>query len=222
VIDKQVRSVREAVADLRDGCTIMCGGFGAAGSPDILLNAIHDAGISGLTIIANNAGQGFSGLAGLIAAGRVRKVICSFPRDPEPTAFDTVYAEGRIELELVPQGTLSERIRASAAGIGAFYVRTGVGTPLAEGKEVRSIDGETYVLERPLGADVALVRARQADRWGNLVYRKAARNYNPTMAAAADLTIAVVDEVVPLGQLDPENIHTPGAFVDRIVLGDAA
>jgi 3-oxoadipate CoA-transferase alpha subunit len=200
----------------------MCGGFGAAGSPDVLLNAINDAGISGLTVIANNAGQGFSGLAGLIAAGRVRKVICSFPRDPAPTAFDTVFAEGRIELELVPQGTLSERIRAAAAGIGGFYVRTGAGTPLAEGKEVRSIDGVTYVLERPLKADVALVRARLADRWGNLVYRKAARNYNPTMAAAATLTIAAVDEVVPLGQLDPENIHTPGAFVDRVVVGSAA
>lgn len=222
MIDKQVRSAREAVSDLVDGCTIMCGGFGAAGSPDILLNAIHDTGISGLTIIANNAGQGYSGLAGLIADGRVRKVICSFPRDPEPTAFDTVYAEGKIELELVPQGTLSERIRAAAAGIGGFYVRTGVGTPLADGKEVRSIDGESYVLERPLKADVALVRARWADRWGNLVYRKAARNYNPTMAAAATLTIAAVDEVVPLGQLDPENIHTPGAFVDRLVAGAAA
>lgn len=222
MIDKQVPSLADAVADIVDGATLLCGGFGAAGSPDQLLDALGETGVTGLVVIANNAGQGFAGLAGLIARRQVRKVICSFPRDPKPTAFDTVFREGGIELELVPQGTLSERIRAGAAGIGGFYVRTGAGTDLSAGKEVRDIEGHAHVLEWPIKADVAFVRAQRADRWGNLVYRKAARNFNPVMAAAAHLTVAQVDEIVPLGSLDPEMVHTPGVFVNRIVRLESA
>jgi 3-oxoadipate CoA-transferase alpha subunit len=217
MIDKRVDSLDEAVHGVEDGAIIMCGGFGAAGSPDELLEALVRKGVGDLTIVANNVGHGYAGLAGLIGAGKVRKVICSFPRDVAPTAFDTVYREGRIELEIVPQGTLSERIRAAAAGVGGFFVRTAAGTRLAEGKEVRRIDGHDYVLELPIHADVALISAHRGDRWGNLVYRKAARNFNPVMAPAARLTVAQVSEMVGLGDLDPEHIHTPGIFVNRVV-----
>jgi 3-oxoadipate CoA-transferase alpha subunit len=217
MIDKRVNSLDEAVADIEDGTTIMCGGFGAAGSPDELLEALVRKGAGDLTIVANNVGHGYAGLAGLIGAGKVRKVICSFPRDVAPTAFDSVYREGRIELEIVPQGTLSERIRAAGAGLGGFYVKTAAGTQLAEGKEIRRIGDDDHVLELPIRADVALLAAHKGDRWGNLVYRKAARNFNPVMATAARLTIAQVSEMVELGDLDSEHIHTPGIFVDRVV-----
>jgi 3-oxoadipate CoA-transferase alpha subunit len=179
---------------------------------------LRETGARDLVCVANNAGTGDEGLAGLIAAGRVAKIICSFPRTTDPHCFEAAYKAGKIELELVPQGTLSERMRAGAAGLGGFYVKTAVGTKLAIGKEVREIDGQTYVLEKPIRGDVALCRADRADRWGNLVYRKSARNFNPVMAMAADLTVVQVREMVELGALDPECVHTPGIFVDRIVV----
>ena len=218
MIDKRVRSLTEAVAGVKDGATVLCSGFGAVGEPVELLNALRETGARDLVCVANNAGTGDEGLAGLIAAGRVAKIICSFPRTTDPHCFEAAYKAGKIELELVPQGTLSERMRAGAAGLGGFYVKTAVGTKLAIGKEVREIDGQTYVLEKPIRGDVALCRADRADRWGNLVYRKSARNFNPVMAMAADLTIVQVREMVELGVLDPECVHTPGIFVDRIVV----
>jgi len=218
MIDKRVRSLTEAVAGVKDGATVLCSGFGAVGEPVELLNALRKTGARDLVCVANNAGTGDEGLAGLIAAGRVAKIICSFPRTTDPHCFEAAYKAGKIELELVPQGTLSERMRAGAAGLGGFYVKTAVGTKLAIGKEVREIDGQTYVLEKPIRGDVALCRADRADRWGNLVYRKSARNFNPVMAMAADLTIVQVREMVELGVLDPECVHTPGIFVDRIVV----
>ena len=217
MIDKTVAGVEEAVSGIRDGATIMIGGFGRAGQPVELIDALIAQGARDLTIINNNAGNGDVGLAALLAKKRVRRILCSFPRQHDSWVFDGLYRAGEIELELVPQGNLAERIRAAGAGIGAFFSPTGVGTQLAEGKEIREIDGRTYALEYPIKADVALVSAYRADRWGNLVYRETARNFGPIMAAAATTTIVQVDEIVPLGSLDPEAVVTPGIFVDRVV-----
>jgi len=217
VIDKTVLTVAEAVGDIPDGATIMIGGFGRAGQPVELIDALIAHGARDLTIVNNNAGNGDTGLAALLANKQVRKIICSFPRQSDSWVFDGLYRAGEIELELVPQGNLAERIRAAGAGIGAFFSPTGVGTELADGKEEREIDGRRYVLEYPIKADFALVSALRADRWGNLVYRETARNFGPIMASAATTTIVQVDEVVPLGSLDPESVVTPGIFVDRVV-----
>ncbi|MFZ0850162.1 MAG: 3-oxoacid CoA-transferase subunit A [Hyphomicrobiaceae bacterium] len=222
MIDKIMASAADAVADLQDGATILIGGFGTAGMPFALIDALIGQGASDLTIVSNNAGNGETGLAGLLKAGRVRKVVCSFPRQTDSWVFDALYRAGKIELELVPQGNLAERIRAAGAGIGAFYCPTGYGTLLAAERETRRINGRDYVLEHPIHADVALIKAHKGDRWGNLVYRKTARNFGPVMAMAAKLAIAEVSEVVEVGALDPETIVTPGIFVQRIVRGDAA
>ena len=207
----------EAVAGIPDGATVMIGGFGPAGQPVELIDALVGSGATSLTVINNNAGNGDVGLAALIRAGRVRKMVCSFPRQADSRHFDQKYRDGEIELELVPQGNLAERIRAAGAGIGAFYTPTGYGTPMAEGKEIREIDGRHYVLEYPLRADYALVKAHQADKLGNLVYRKTARNFGPVMAAAAVTTVVQVEDVVPVGALNPEIIVTPCIYVDCIV-----
>ncbi|GAA4683182.1 3-oxoacid CoA-transferase subunit A [Nocardioides nanhaiensis] len=207
----------EALADVADGSTVLVGGFGMAGMPVPLIDALIRQGATDLTVVSNNAGNGDSGLAALLAAGRVRKMVCSFPRQSDSWVFDGLYREGRIELEVVPQGNLAERMRAAGAGIGAFFSLTGVGTPLAEGKETREIDGRTYVLEMPIRGDVALIGAHRADRAGNLVYRKTARNFGPVMATAAALTVAQVREVVDVGGIDPETVVTPGIYVDRVV-----
>lgn len=217
MIDKTVAGVADAVADIPDGATVMIGGFGRAGQPVELIDALIAQGAKDLTIVNNNAGNGDVGLAALLAKRRVRKIICSFPRQSDSWVFDGLYRDGDIELELVPQGNLAERIRAAGAGIGAFFSPTGVGTELAEGKEERVIDGRTYVLEYPIKADVALISALKGDRWGNLIYRETARNFGPIMATAATRTIAQVDQIVPLGSLDPETVVTPGIFVDRLV-----
>lgn len=217
MIDKRVKTLAEAVAGIRDGAVVLCGGFGASGQPDHLFHALIEQGAKDLVVVSNNAGTGHAGLAALLEAGRVRKVICSYPRSAGSVVFEAMWAKGKIELELVPQGTLSERMRAAGAGLGGFYTPAGAGTKLAEGKEQREIGGRLYVLEKPLRGDVALIRAERADRWGNLVYRKAGRNFNPVMAMAADLTVAEVKETVELGGLDPEAIVTPGIFVDRVV-----
>ncbi|MFI7040619.1 3-oxoacid CoA-transferase subunit A [Microbispora rosea] len=207
----------EAVAGIADGSTVLIGGFGMAGMPVQLIDALIRQGATDLTVVSNNAGNGDTGLAALLAAGRVRKMICSFPRQSDSWVFDGLYRAGKIELEVVPQGTLAERMRAAGAGIGAFYCPTGVGTPLAEGKETRTIDGRDYVLEYPIKGDVALVGAHAGDRMGNLVYRKTARNFGPVMATAATLTIAQVHHVVETGELDPEAVVTPSIYVDRIL-----
>jgi 3-oxoadipate CoA-transferase alpha subunit len=207
----------EAVAAVQDGATVLVGGFGMAGMPVELIDALIAHGAGDLTIVSNNAGNGDTGLAALLAAGRVRKVICSFPRQSDSWVFDGLYRAGKIELEVVPQGNLAERMRAAGAGIGAFYSPTAVGTPLAEGKEVRTIDGRDYLLEYPIRGDVALIRAHVADRMGNLVYRKTARNFGPVMATAAAVTIAEVSSVVEVGGLDPEVVVTPGIYVNRLV-----
>lgn len=217
MINKIVASLSDAVADIRDGATIMIGGFGTAGMPSELIDALIAQGAKDLTIVNNNAGNGDIGLAALLKTKRVRKIICSFPRQTDSYVFDALYRAHEIELELVPQGNLAERIRAAGAGIGAFYTPTGFGTLLAQGKETRVIDGRSYVLEYPIHADFALIRAEKGDRWGNLIYRKAARNFGPIMAMAAKCTIAQVREVVELGNLDPEVIVTPGIFVQRVV-----
>ncbi len=217
MIDKTVADAEAAVAGIPDGATIMIGGFGRAGQPVELIDALIEQGAGDLTIVGNNAGNGDTGLAALLAKGRVRKIVCSFPRQHDSWVFDGLYRAGEIELELVPQGNLAERIRAAGAGIGAFFSPTGVGTLLAEGKEQREIDGRMYVLEHPIRADYALISARRADRWGNLVYRETARNFGPIMATAATCTIVLVDEIVPLGWIDPETVVTPGIFVDRVV-----
>ncbi|KMV36003.1 3-oxoacid CoA-transferase subunit A [Franconibacter pulveris] len=222
MIDKSVPSLEEAVAGIQDGATIMIGGFGPAGQPTELIDALIAQGASDLTIINNNAGNGEVGLAALLKAGRVRKMICSFPRQVDSQVFDDLYRRGKVALELVPQGNLAARIQAAGAGLGAIFTPTGYGTPLAEGKETREIDGRHYVLEYPLKADFALIKAFQGDRWGNLVYRKAARNFGPIMATAAATTIAQVSQLVPLGELDPEHIITPGIFVQRVVALDPA
>ena len=218
MIDKTVPNTAAAVAGIQDGATVMIGGFGTAGMPSELIDALIYQGARDLTIVNNNAGNGETGLAALLATGRVRKIICSFPRQVDSQVFDGLYRSGRIELELVPQGNLAERIRAAGAGIGGFFTPTGYGTELARGKETREIDGRMYVLESPIHADVALIKAERGDRWGNLVYRKTARNFGPIMAMAARLTVASVHEVLPLGGLDPEHIVTPGIFVQRIVV----
>jgi 3-oxoadipate CoA-transferase alpha subunit len=217
MIDKISPSVAHALQGVRDGATVLIGGFGTAGIPSELIDGLIEQGARDLTVVNNNAGNGEHGLAALLKAGRVRKVICSFPRQADSQVFDALYRSGRVELELVPQGNLAERIRAAGAGIGGFFTATGYGTQLAEGKETRLINGRHYVLESPIHADVALIKAWKADRWGNLVYRKAARNFAPIMAMAAKCTIAQVDHVVPLGELDPEVIVTPGIFVKRLV-----
>ena len=212
-----VMSASEAVAAVRDGDTVLVGGFGMAGMPVELIDALIAHGAGDLTIVSNNAGNGDTGLAALLAAGRVRKVVCSFPRQADSWVFDGLYRAGRIELELVPQGNLAERMRAAGAGIGAFFSPTGAGTPLAEGKESRVIDGREYVLEYPIRGDVALIRAHVADEAGNLVYRRTARNFGPVMATAAATTIAQVRRVVEVGALDPEAVVTPGIYVDHLV-----
>jgi len=217
MIDKTYESLAHAVAGIPDGATIMIGGFGNAGMPSQLIDALIAQGARELTIVNNNAGNGDTGLAALLQARRVRKIVCSFPRQADSHHFDALYRAGEIELELTPQGNLAERIRAAGAGIGGFFTPTGYGTLLAEGKETRLIDGRHYVLESPIHADYALIKAFKGDRWGNLVYRKTARNFGPIMAMAAKTTIAQVSEVVALGELDPEAIVTPGIFVQRVV-----
>ncbi|GAA4192863.1 hypothetical protein GCM10022219_13790 [Microbacterium oryzae] len=217
MIDKTVETAAAAVARIPDGATVMIGGFGRAGQPVDLIDALIAQGARDLVIVNNNAGNGDAGLAALLDAGRVRRIICSFPRQSDSWVFDRLYRAGEIELELVPQGNLAERIRAAGAGVGAFFSPTGVGTQLAEGKEQREIDGRQYVLEYPIRADFALLSAYRADRWGNLVYRETARNFGPIMATAAATTVVQVDEIMPLGALDPEAVVTPGIFVDRVV-----
>jgi 3-oxoadipate CoA-transferase alpha subunit len=207
----------EAVADIPDGATVLIGGFGPAGQPIELIDALRRHGARELTVVNNNAGNGDTGLAALLATGNVRKIICSFPRQTDSWVFDDLYRSGKIEMELVPQGNLAERMRAAGAGIGAFFCPTGVGTPLTEGKEQRTIDGREYVLEYPIKGDVALIKAHRSDEVGNLVYRKTARNFGPVMATAATTTVAQVTEVVPAGELDPEAVVTPGIYVDRLV-----
>ena len=214
-------TVDEAVAGIEDGSTILVGGFGLAGMPFDLIDGLIRQGATDLTIVSNNAGNGEVGLAALLKAGRVRKVLCSFPRQSDSYVFDELYRSGRIELEVVPQGNLAERMRAAGAGIGAFFSPTAVGTPLAEGKEQRTIDGRDYVLEYPIRGDYAFVSAHRADGMGNLVYRKTARNFGPVMATAATTTVAQVGEVVATGDLDPEAVVTPGIYVDRVVRVDA-
>jgi len=222
VIDKIMASAAEAVDGIKHGSTVLIGGFGTAGMPFQLIDALIAQGAGELVIVSNNAGNGDTGLAALLKAGRVRKVVCSFPRQTDSWVFDGLYRAGKIELEVVPQGNLAERIRAAGAGIGAFYCPTGYGTVLAAERETRRIDGRDYVLEFPIHADVALIKAHKGDRWGNLVYRKTARNFGPVMAMAAKLTIAEVSEVVEVGALDPEAIVTPGIFVQRIVRIDGS
>ena len=207
----------EAVAGIEDGSTVLVGGFGMAGMPVRLVDALIEQGAKDLTVVSNNAGNGDTGLAALLAKGRVRKVICSFPRQTDSWVFDGLYRAGKIELEVVPQGNLAERMRAAGAGIGAFFSPTGVGTPLTEGKESREIDGRTYVLEYPIKGDVALIGAYRSDRMGNLVYRKTARNFGPVMATAARLVAVQVSEIVETGALDPEAVVTPSIYVDRVV-----
>jgi len=217
VIDKVFPDIGAAIAAVTDGATVMIGGFGGAGQPAELIDALIEHGARDLTIVNNNAGNGETGLAALLKAGRVRKIICSFPRQVDSQVFDDLYRSGKIELELVPQGNLAERIRAAGAGVGGFYTPTGYGTDLAKGKETRMLNGRMYVFETPIHADVALIKAEAGDRWGNLTYRKTARNFGPIMAMAAKITVASVHEVVPLGKLDPEAIVTPGIFVQRVV-----
>ncbi|HNB91153.1 MAG TPA: 3-oxoacid CoA-transferase subunit A [Plasticicumulans sp.] len=217
MIDKTCTSLAAAVAGIHDGATVMIGGFGTAGMPSALIDALIDQGAKDLTIVNNNAGNGDTGLAALLKARRVRRIICSFPRQADSYVFDALYRAGEIELEVVPQGNLACRIEAAGAGLGAIYAPTGYGTLLAEGKETRRIDGRDYVLEWPIRADFALINAQHGDRWGNLVYRKSARNFGPIMARAARCTIAQVEAVLELGSLDPECIVTPGIFVQRVV-----
>ncbi|MFE7626738.1 3-oxoacid CoA-transferase subunit A [Streptomyces sp. NPDC057509] len=211
----------EAVAGIEDGSTVLVGGFGLAGMPFDLIDALIRQGAGDLTIVSNNAGNGDVGLAALLAAGRVSKVICSFPRQSDSHVFDALYRAGRVRLEVVPQGTLAERMRAAGAGIGAFYCPVGAGTPLAEGKETREIDGRAHVLEFPVKGDVALIAAHRADTLGNLVYRKTARNFGPVMATAATTVVAQVTDIVPAGRIDPESVVTPGIYVDRLVRAEA-
>ena len=226
MINKIVRSMADAMDGIKDGSTILLGGFGAVGQPDWLLDGLIEQGAKDLTVVANNAGTGRVGLARLMDLGRVRRIVCSFPRSAGSVVFEELYKAGKLELEIVPQGPLAERMRAAGAGVGAFFTPTAVGTRLAEGKEVREIDGKLQVLEYALHGDVALVEAWQGDRWGNLLYNKSGRNFNAVMATAAKLTIAQVHHIVPLGALDPEAIVTPGIFVDRVIelpkQGDAA
>ncbi len=217
MINKIFESVQAALHDVADGATVMIGGFGGAGQPSELIDGLIAQGARDLVVINNNAGNGELGLAALLKSGRVRKIICSFPRQTDSQIFDGLYRAGKLELELVPQGNLAERIRAAGAGIGGFFTPTAYGTDLAKGKETREINGRMHVFESPLHADVALIQAAAADRWGNLTYRKSARNFGPAMAMAAKLTVAAVHDIVELGALDPEHIVTPGIFVQRVV-----
>lgn len=222
MINKISASIAEALSGIQDGATVLIGGFGTAGIPNELIDGLIEQGAHDLTVVNNNAGNADTGLAALLKTGRVRKIICSFPRQADSWVFDELYRAGKIELELVPQGNLAERLRAAGAGVGAFFTPTGYGTELAmnadgSAKETRIIDGKGYVLEYPIHGDVALIKAEAGDRWGNLVYRKAARNFGPVMATAAKRTIATVHEIIELGQMDPEHIVTPGIFVSKIV-----
>ena len=217
MINKADKSITNVLSQIKDGAIIMIGGFGSAGQPAELIDALIDLGVKDLVIINNNAGNGDQGLAKLLKSGAVRKIICSFPRQSDSWVFDELYRTGQIELELVPQGNLACRIQAAGMGLGAAYTPTGFGTLLAEGKETRHIDGKDYVLEYPLKADFALIKADKGDRWGNLVYRKSARNFGPIMAMAADVTIVQVSKTAELGELDPEHIITPGIFVQHVV-----
>jgi len=217
MIDKLVHSMHAALAGVRDGDTVMIGGFGGAGQPSALIEALVEQGARDLVIVNNNAGNGETGLAALLKAKRVRKLLCSYPRQVDSHVFDGLYRRGEIELELIPQGNLAERIRAAGAGIGAFFTPTGFGTQLAEGKETRRIGDRDYVLETPIHADFALIMAEQADRWGNLTYRKTARNFGPIMAMAARVTVAQVRTIVPLGGIDPERVVTPAVYVQRVI-----
>jgi len=217
MIDKIVQTMAEAMAGIRDGVVVLLGGFGSIGQPNALIDGLIEHGATDLTIVSNNAGVGRIGLARLLELGRVRKIICSYPRSVDPVVFEELYRAGKIELEIVPQGTLAERLRAAGAGIPAFFTATGVGTKLAAGKEQREIGGRQYLLEDALAGDVALIEAWEADRWGNLTYRSSARNFNPVMAMAATLTIAQAQHIVDLGVLDPEKIATPGIYVNRVL-----
>ena len=217
MINKIARSIADAMAGIQDGATVLIGGFGTAGIPNELIDGLIEQGAKDLTVVNNNAGNADTGLAALLKAGRVRKIICSFPRQADSYVFDELYRTGKLELELVPQGNLAERIRAAGAGVGAFFCPTGFGTQLAGDRETREIDGKQYVLEYPIRGDVALIKAERGDRWGNLTYRKAARNFGPVMAAAATTTVASVHRIVELGELDPESIVTPGIYVSSIV-----
>ena len=217
MINKIVQTMAEAMADIRDGAVVLVGGFGSIGQPNALIEGLIEQGAKDLTVVANNSGVGYVGLAKLLDTGRVRKIVCSFPRTADPVVFERLWREGKIELECVPQGTMAERMRAAGAGIPAFYTPTAVGTKLAAGKEEREIHGRKYILEEALYGDVALVEAWEADRWGNLTYKSSARNFNPVMATAAKLTIVQSQHIVELGALDPEKIATPGIFVDRVL-----
>jgi 3-oxoadipate CoA-transferase, alpha subunit len=217
MIDKIVQSMAEAMAGIRDGSVVLVGGFGSIGQPNALIDGLIEHGAKNLTVVSNNPGVGRIGLARLLDLGRVRKIVCSFPRSSDPVVFEELYRAGRIELEIVPQGTMAERMRAAGAGIPAFFTATAVGTKLAEGKEQREFSGRKYLLEQALAGDVALVEAWEADRWGNLTYRSSARNFNPVMAAAATLTIVQAQHIVELGTLDPEKIATPGIYVNRVL-----
>jgi 3-oxoadipate CoA-transferase alpha subunit len=217
MIDKIAASVADALSGVKDGSTVLIGGFGTAGIPNELIEGLIAQGAKDLTVVNNNAGNGDTGLAALLKAGRVRKIVCSFPRQADSHVFDALYRSGKLELELVPQGNLAERIRAAGAGIGAFFTPTGFGTDLAKGKETREINGRNYVLEHPIYGDVALIKAERGDRWGNLMFRKAARNFGPVMAMGAKHTIASVHEIAELGELEPEAVVTPGIFVSKIV-----
>jgi len=217
MIDKIVHTMAEAMAGIRDGSVVLIGGFGSIGQPNALIAGLIEQGAKDLTVVANNSGVGHVGMAALLETGRVRKIVCSFPRTADPVVFEALWRAGRIELEIVPQGTMAERIRAAGAGIPAFYTATAVGTKLAEGKEEREINGRKYLLEESLPGDVALVEAWEADRWGNLTYRSSARNFNPVMATAAKLTIVQTQHIVELGALDPEKIATPGIYVHRVL-----
>jgi 3-oxoadipate CoA-transferase alpha subunit len=217
MINKIVQSMAEAMADVGDGAVVLLGGFGSIGQPNALIDGLIEHGAKDLTVVSNNAGVGRIGLARLLELGRVRKIICSYPRTVDPVVFESLYRAGKIELEIVPQGTMAERLRAAGAGIPAFFTATGVGTKLAGGKEQREISGRRYILEEALAGDVALIEAWEADRWGNLTYRSSARNFNPIMATAAKLTIAQAQHIVDLGALDPEKVATPGVYVSRVL-----
>ena len=217
MINKIVQSMADAMAGIRDGSRVLIGGFGSIGQPNALIDGLIEQGAKDLTVVANNAGVGRTGLARLMEMGRVRKIICSYPRTSDPVVFEGLYRAGRIELEVMPQGTMAERMRAAGAGIPAFYTATSVGTLLADGKELREFSGRRYVLEQALAGDVALIEAWEADRWGNLTYRSSARNFNPIMAMAAKLTVVQVQHIVDLGALDPEKVATPGIFVQRVL-----
>ncbi|WP_135467607.1 3-oxoacid CoA-transferase subunit A [Crenalkalicoccus roseus] len=220
MINKIVRSIAEALEGVRDGSVVLIGGFGSVGQPDALIEGLIEQGAKDLVCVLNNAGVGRVGVAKLMELGRVRKIVCSFPRSSDPVVFETLYREGKIELELVPQGTLAERIRAAGAGIPAFFTATAVGTPLAQGKEAREFNGRQYVMETALRGDVALIEGWEADRWGNLTYRGSGANFNPVMATAADLVVAQVQHIRELGELHPHMIGTPGVYVDRVVQVD--